>query len=333
MKIKLIFTSFMLSTLFLCNISYGATCDDLRELVGMERLDSGDFKEQIDLKNSIGAELRNLNIDSLAESQNMDSVFRLYDDLLEDKTKKEDDLSLLLTEDFFAPDIIEDAVEIARINSQLNNAFVAQGGSLDLQATYNKLVDSVSEKEKYANDSYDIGSLDAGWPINPSESYNLAQGFGERIYIYTDEEEPTEEVKQYAEFEDEPVFAQYREYTQSDSIVIDVKNGDNLINILNGVIISSNRDPSTDIVEVKVQSGKGIIVTYTGKFNNVPKLGSRVIQGNQLATLKDGSVKISVYLDETPINPAYLLGNMGKLANNNRIITLLESENEVNLLS
>lgn len=313
------------------DIAYAATCDDVRELIGKERLDSGTVKQQVDLKNSIGVEIGELEGEMTSET--FDSAYTLYQNLAEEKKNKAETVSLLMQEDFFAPDIIEDAIEVQQLHTQMANNFMVTDDTVDLQATYNRLVEILGDKEKYINDSYDLGSLVADWPVSNVDSHSILKAFGERIYIYPEGETTEEvEVKDTAEWGDDFGMAVIRDYTPSESITLKATGGKMLLNTFNGVVIKSDKDKESNLSEIRIQSGKGLVISYRGKFQTLPKLGARVNQGMALTALATDEIYITAYLDGEPVNPAYFYGRVGKDANNARINYLLESENAVNLI-
>lgn len=285
-----------LSVLFYANMSKGSTCDDLRELVGRNRLTSESYRKQLlnmyslyraIEKGSLTVELIENTQKSIVQSQNK------YD-------KQYDKYVKQYEQDF------TNCESLSIINSDIDNINSVKGkttsaGTIKSVSSITKenskriLEENSSEFKKMLSivnsigDNYDIGSIGSSSEFFIETPFNLIYPFG-KIYIDSGG----------------------KKYVENKNIVVGGKRYTSKIkSAFNGEVVDKKKNEN-GLYDISIKSGKSLVVNYRNIAHCRVRNGDGVVQYQEIGSLSGYKTTVEFLLDTEPVNPLVCFGQYGK---------------------
>lgn len=296
------------STLLFCSIlslnivSYGATCDDVRQLYGGTALDTNDYHDYVDYVDTLGdlANKRENSIDLINAQERKDKLYEKYDLLVHEREMALSELTTGMKSYDDALDLIGLTKNVIELDVTLKTYNLDQNDfNLENSAeTFNKLNAEIGNNRSYLNDSYNIGDLGKCWPLEMSNNFILNG---------------------------------YKSVGSENGVYISA-NKSNYVYAMYGGIVTKIEFSETYGNWLEIQSGKGLSISYSFLEKPLVKLGEEVKQGDIIATIKNQSLYIESILDAEYINPMLLLGEMGVIENNRWVYSNIAISDKSTLL-
>lgn len=286
----------ILPVLFYASNSKASTCDDLRGLVGRNRLTSSSYRKQLlnmyslyraIEKGSLTVELIENAQKSIVETQSKyDKQYIEYVDKYENDFKQcasldtiNDDISNInsVKGKTTSSDTIKSVSSITKENSSK----ILRENSKEFQKMLS-IVNSIG-------DNYDIGSIGSSGVFFIKAPFKLVYPFG-KIFISS----------------------RGKKYIDCKSIVVAGQHQASEIgSAFNGEVIDSKKGKD-GLYSVSIKSGQSLVVNYKGVSDCKVKKGDKVVQNEAIGSLSANMTYIEFLLDTEPVNPLVCFGSYGK---------------------
>lgn len=285
----------ILSCILLLNTtSYGATCDDVRQLYGEKPLDTPEYHAFIEYVDTMGEMLdsKQSATEIINAQDYLASVYSKYEELSIEKDKLREEVVLIMKEvdSNSTMEVIGKAKQLVDIEdklSSLNLKEVDFNFEVDTEQ-YDMLNKQIGNNRNYINDRYDIGELGVRWPIAVARTKKVYKGFG------SDGSE--------------------------NGVYINKAGAERVISLFTGIVTKVETSEYYG-KWVEIQSGKGLALNYSFLDNISVKVGDKVKAGDIISSMdKDKDyIYIELILDGEYKNPMLVMGEDGVKSNNNWI--------------
>lgn len=288
-------------------VVYGYTNDDIRELVGEQRLDNQDYIKK--LQDVIKIRDRAVEIGNMADAINEISSNNTAYEKISDINKEISELNSRLVElenNLAKPnDILGVIKQIEALDSEKSKLDVLIiDTEIDVDDTkYEEEYNYAMNKMQYVNDEFDLGNIATDTP-NPygSAKLSLYEPYGDIRNLYNLDE----------------IYHNNGIYIKKPGDKNDTSL-EHIRSIFSGVVIGIVENDPTWGSYITVKHGKGLETSYSflNKVNVI--VGQEIKQGHIIGESNNEYIYLEVKLDNHYIDPIYLFGKQGIAAYNDWI--------------
>lgn len=299
---------FLTCFLLLNTTSYGATCDDVRELYGEKALDTPEYHEFIQYVDTMGEMLDSKqSATEIVNSQDyLAGVYSKYETLSSERDiLKEEVLELMNDIDSNSTlEVIGKAKQLVSIEDKIA-LLNMNDNSITIEVNteqFDILNKQIGNNRDYINDRYDIGELGVRWPVAVSKTKKVYKGFGSS--------------------------------GSENGVYISKAGAERVISLFTGIVTKVEESEYYG-KWVEIQSGKGLAVNYSFLDKINVKVGDKVEAGDIISSMdKDKDyIYIELILDGKYKNPMLVMGEDGVKSNNNWIYSNIGESNMGYLLN